>query len=249
MLRRPREWVAAAFVILHFAFAISSSAHPADNSQARFKVEPQRVEFRLTFNLYTLQQFHLLDTNEDGKITRQELDVAETALRDYLREHVLVTINEEDADLGTPSRMERMWPEQSAGGDVMAADYGQRFVDFSFVKTTEQTIEKLWIGFNIFKETGELHMVQAAFEQDGKPEEVSFSRNEPEYLWETDFEEIEKPVAETVVASDVEAVPKSRGIHPAVLVIGLIAIGGTWMLLRKVNKISRGGFRIGPPPE
>ena len=131
----------------------------------------------------------------------------------------------------------------------MAADYGQRFVDFSFLKTTEQTIEKLWVGFNIFKETGELHVVQAAFEQDGKPEEVSFSRNEPEYLWETDFEEVEKPVAETVAASDVEASPKSRGVHPAVLVIGLIAIGGTWMLLRKVNKISRGGFRIGPPPE
>ena len=183
------------FVILHSAFVIPAPAHPADNSQARFKIEPQRIEFRLTFNLYTLQQFHRLDLDGDGRITKRELDAGEPLLTDYLRKHVLVTINDQDTDLGEPRRMNRMWPEQSAGPDVAAADYAQRFVDFTFLKSWQPLVETVWIGFDIFKETGDLHAVQAVFEQEGAPTEVSFSQQEPEYLWDTGF--TEAPEAKT----------------------------------------------------
>ncbi|MBX7207853.1 MAG: hypothetical protein K1X78_06070 [Verrucomicrobiaceae bacterium] len=224
-------------------------AHPADNSQARFKIEPRRVDIRLTFNLYTLQQFYRLDANSDGRVTRKELDSAEQALQAYLRKHVLVTINEEDTDLGQPRRMERMWPDQSAGADVAAPDYGQRFVDFIFVREWSSDIESVWIGFDIFKETGDLHVVAGVFEQDGVSNDVSFSRSEPEYLWDTGFTETkDKKPAATAPPPEAET-PRNRRFHPLALIVGFIAIVGTWLLLGKVRRISRGGFRIGPPPE
>ena len=238
--------LALPFVILNSSFVIPAHGHPADISHLKVKVEPQRIEFRLTFNLYTLQQFHRLDTDSDGKITKQELDAGELPLREYLAKHVLITINGEDSDLGDARQMERMWPADSAGSDVVAPDFPQRFVDFTFVKDVVPVVETVWIGFNIFKETGELHAVQAVFEQEGAPTEVSFSLYEPEYLWDTGFSEPQKATVEAAPARESAAPVEKRGISPLVVVIGLIAIVGTWLLLRKVRRIARGSFYIGP---
>lgn len=234
-----------AFVILHSSFAIPTSAHPADNSQARFKIEPRRVETRLTINLYTLQQFRKLDVNDDGSISKKELDDAEKSLREYLLKHILVTINGDDTDLGEARHMERMWPEQSLGTDVLAADYGQRFVDFVFVRDWKATIESVWIGYDIFKETGDLHAIQAVFEQDGVPTEVSFSKSEPEYEWATDFADApaSKPSA-AQPAPEASASKSGGGAHPVAIALGVVALIATLLLLGKVRRISRGGFRI-----
>jgi hypothetical protein len=234
------------FVILNSSFIVPAHGHPADISHLKVKIEPQRLEFRLTFNLYTLLQFHRLDIDNDGRITKQELDAGELPLRDYLARHVLITINGEDSDLGDAKQMERMWPADSAGSDVVAPDFAQRFVDFTFVKEVAAVVETVWIGFDIFKQTGDLHTVQAVFEQDGKPAEVLFSLYEPEYLWETGFSEaIKSPVAPASVTEPAAAVEK-RGISTLVVVIGILAIAGTWLLLRKVRRIARGSFYIGP---
>lgn len=238
--------LALPLVILHSSFLIPASGHPADISHLKVKVEPQRVEFRLTFNLLTLQQFRLLDTDEDGTITKRELDIAEKPLRDYLSGHVLITINGQDSDLGEARRMERMWPTESAGADVLAADFAQRFVDFTFVKTWQPLVEDVWIGFNIFKETGELHVVEAVFEQDDQPASVSFSQNEQEYLWDTGFSETLKSTTKPAPANEPTAPGETRGISLLVVLVALAAIVGTWMLLRKVGRIARGGFKIGP---
>ena len=249
----PARFSALAFVILHSSFPISSAAHPADNSQARFKIEPRRVETRLTLNLYTLQQFHKLDANDDGTISKKELDDAEQALRAYLVKHVLITIDGDDTDLGEARRMVRMWPEVSTGPDVVAADYGLRFVDFVFVREWKATIDTVWIGYDIFKETGDLHAIQGVFEQDGARTDVAFSKSEPEYEWATDFTDTkqkkDKPAA-TPQSVEPTTVPTRHGPHPLVIIVALVVAIGTWMLLRKVNRISRGAFRIGmPPPE
>ncbi len=50
-LRRILSLCHSSFSIHHSP--IPTAAHPADNSQARFKIEPRRVETRLTLNLYT----------------------------------------------------------------------------------------------------------------------------------------------------------------------------------------------------
>lgn len=251
MMNPTRWWcaLAARFAIVGMAFVGPASAHPADISHLKVKVEPRRLELRLTFNLYTLQQFHPLDKDGDGRISKPELDSAENPLRAYLGEHVLITINGEDATLGEARRMERLWPVESVGGDVAAPDYAQRFVDFSFVHSSPTVIQDVWIGFSIFKETGELHVVQAVFEQGGKPAEVSFSQSEPDYTWETGFPQApETPlVAPPSVTEAVE--PKQHENRPLVIVVGIAALVGTCLLLGKVRRISRGAFRIGPPQE
>ena len=234
------------FAILSMSFATPCSAHPADISHLKVKIEPQRIEFRLTFNLYTLQQFHLLDADRDDILTKTELDAGEKPLRDYITEHVLITINGEDSDLGEAKKMERMWPVESAGAGIQAPDFAQRFVDFIFIKTTQHVVDEVWLGFNIFEETGELHVVQGVFEQDGKPAEVTFDRNEPEYAWATGFPEMPGLKAEPAASTETPNAPQNRGIHPLVLVIGIAAFAATWLLLRKVKRISRGAFNIGP---
>lgn len=251
MMLRARGWPAALlFVIFHSSFVIPVKGHPADNSQARIKVEPQHLEFRLTFNLYSLQQFHRLDIDGDGRITKQELDAAEPVLREYLKKHVLVTINGQDSDLGEARSMARMWPAESAGADIPVPDYGQRFVDFTFEKNVTPLVETVWLGFDIFKETGDLHVVHGAFEQDGKPEEVTFDRSEPEYLWDTGFDASRGAEhAATNAATgdtDPQTAAKSHGLNLWVVAIFAIAATATLLLLRKVKRISRGSFCIGP---
>lgn len=244
--------VMLSLLLLQSSFAVPTTAHPADNSQARFKIEPRRVETRLTINLYTLQQFRRLDVGNDGSISKKELDDAEQALRDYLLKHVLISINGGQTDLGEPRHMTRMWPEQSIGPDVAAADYAQRFVDFIFVREWNATINTVQVRYDIFKEAGDLHTIQGVFEQDGARASVAFSKGEPDYEWVTDFTDTkskERPDKEPLITEPVVAESR-RGPHPLVIVVALIVVIGTWMLLRKVNRISRGGFRIGmPPPE
>ena len=119
-------------------------------------------------------------------------------------------------------------------------------MDFIFIKTTQHVVDEVWLGFNIFEETGELHVVQGVFEQDGKPAEVTFDRNEPEYAWATGFPEMPGLKAEPAASTETPNAPQNRGIHPLVLVIGIAAFAATWLLLRKVKRISRGAFNIGP---
>jgi hypothetical protein len=248
-MKRAPLWRCAfawSFVTLNSPYIIPAHGHPADISHLKVRVEPQRIEFRLTFNLYTLQQFHRLDADNDGKITKRELDAGELPLRDYLTKHVLITINGEDSDLGAAKQMERMWPAGAAGSDVVAPDFAQRFVDFTFVKASQPVVDDVWIGFNIFKETGDQHVVQAVFEQDGTPTEVSFSFYEPEYLWDTGFSEPQKATVEAAPAGESAVPEEKRGISTLVVVIGLLAIVGTWLLLRKVRRIARGSFYVGP---
>ena len=83
-------------------------------------------------------------------------------------------------------------------------------------------------------------------QQDGKPAEVTFDRNEPEYAWATGFPEMPGLKAEPAASTETPNAPQNRGIHPLVLVIGIAAFAGTWLLLRKVKRISRGAFNIGP---
>ncbi len=108
----------------------------------------------------------------------------------------------------------------------------------------EGNIESVWIGYDIFKETGDLHMVQAVFEQDGVPTEVSFSKNEPEYEWARTSPTRHLPNKATGSLHRKRFAKDRRRLHPVVITVGVVALIGTFLLLGKVRRISRGGFRI-----
>ncbi len=61
-------------------------------------------------------------------------------------------------------------------------------MDVTFVQTfADKVLEDFWLGFEIFEQTGPMQTVHGIFEQDGQIEDVSFSVQEPEYLYDTGF--------------------------------------------------------------
>jgi len=65
------------FALLSFSLLQSAQAHLADESSLRVKIEPHRLETRLTFNLFTLTRFVKIDSDGDTKISLAELTAAE----------------------------------------------------------------------------------------------------------------------------------------------------------------------------
>ncbi len=170
---------------LHPLFVI---AHPADTTPLLVRVERHQVEFRFTMNLLNAQRLVVFDRDGDKRLTRNEIDDAIPALRDSLRKHILIAINDEDADLGSLRQHDLLWPNADTA-EISEADFALRSIDLTFVREEESLIEDVWIGFDLFEQLGELHTVPGVFQQDGAFHEVSFSVTEPEYLYDTGYAE------------------------------------------------------------
>lgn len=184
-LRFLAPFVLLSFVIPHFA-----SAHPADQSEMRVRPSPHKLEIRLTFNLLTLTRFTGIDTDGDMKISMAELTAAQPRIGTYLNQHIHVEINRQKALLGSGVRFAPVWPDAAQTPPMAEIDYAARNVDVTFVQTIEgKVLEDLWLGFDIFEQTGPMQTIHGIFEQDGQIEDVTFSVQEPEYLYDTGFAE------------------------------------------------------------
>ncbi len=186
--QRPRHALALAFVFLAFAIAHSALGHPADQSEMRVRPKPHQLEIRLTFNILTLTRFTGIDTDGDGKISMAELTAAQPRIGTYLNQHIHVEINRKKALLGYGMRIEPVWPNPAQTPPMTEPEYAARNVDVTFVQTFEgKVLEDFWLGFEIFEQTGPMQTIHALFEQDGRIEDVSFSVQEPEYLYDTGY--------------------------------------------------------------
>lgn len=166
----------------------SSWAHPSDISYLRLKVERQRVEMRFTFNLVMLTRFvGNLDTNADRHIDKAELNAATPVLLGFLGQKIQVEVNGKEATLGAAKPLECVWP--SAGGmmHVAEADYPVRYVDITFVQPVSPLLADVWLGFDLWEQTGPLGTIEATYEQDELRTQVPFSASEPDYLYDTGF--------------------------------------------------------------
>ena len=182
-LRFLAPFVLLSFVIPHFA-----SAHPADQSEMRVRPSPHKLEIRLTFNLLTLTRFTGIDTDGDMKISMAELTAAQPRIGTYLNQHIHVEINRQKALLGSGVRFAPVWPDAAQTPPMAEIDYAARNVDVTFVQTIEgKVLEDFWLGFEVFEQTGPMQTIHGVFEQDGQIEDVTFSVQEPEYLYDTGF--------------------------------------------------------------
>lgn len=180
----------AAFVILTFGIRHSASGHPADQSEMRVRPKPHHLEIRLTFNILTLTRFTGIDTDGDAKISMAELTAAQPRIGTYLNQHIHVEINRQKAMLGSGVRFEPLWPDAAQTPPMTEIEYAARNVDVTFVQTIEgKVLEDFWLGFEIFEQTGPMQTIHGVFEQDGQIEDVTFSVQEPEYLYDTGFAE------------------------------------------------------------
>ena len=202
-------------------------SHPSDVSHLRVKLDHQRVEFRLTFNLLTLSRMVVIDGDHDQRITPQEIAKAMPVVVAWLKKRVLINVNGADADLGDFQRYECVWPNSDEVA-VTDQEASQRFVDIHFVKAWPKGVQEVWTGFQIFTEVGDQHTVQAIYQQEGQPDlPVDFTQFEPEYLYDTGW-------ASTGAAN---AVARSSNTHgwfaTACWVLGLTGALAGWICWRR----------------
>lgn len=206
-------------------------AHPADIGHLKIDVSAHRVEFRLTFNLLTLQRFAEIDTDQNGAISKAELDAVIPVIEGILREKVLVAVNGDDTDLGSNKPFHCIWPDPSA--DVAIADQAGRYVDLFFVRDSDKPIADVWLGIDFFHGPNDMLTIQALYQQGKSVTEVEFSALEPEFMYDTGIEEARQlaavPLAQNQLAQDVFGNPALR-ISFAVLAFA--AVASTLMKLR-----------------
>lgn len=166
----------------------SAGAHPADESALRVRVAPHQLEFRMTFNIFTLTRFTKVDANGDGKIGISELDAAQPHVAFYLNKHVGLLINKQRVFLGADVEFEYLWPDARSSPPMTEAEYSSRNVDVTFVLPGNDRLpETLWMQFDVFEQTGPTQIIKAAFEQEGFITEVEFHARKPEYQYDTGF--------------------------------------------------------------
>ncbi len=166
----------------------SSWAHPSDISYLRVKAERQRVEMRFTFNLVMLSRFvGSLDTNADRHIDKAELEAITPELLGFLGQKIQVEVNGKKATLGVARQLECVWPVSDGMMRVAEADYPVRYVDIAFTQEVSPVLADLWLGFELWEQTGPLGTIEATYEQDELRTQVPFSAGEPDYLYDTGF--------------------------------------------------------------
>jgi hypothetical protein len=180
---------------LALMLAATAAAHPADISYLRVRTERQKLELRFTFNLLMLTRFVRVDANEDRRIDKAELDAAQPALRTYLAEHIQVRINDQPAVLGDAAPVVCLWPSPDTPHQAMEEEWPQRHVDLVFIQEVKPVLEDIWLGFEIWEQTGPLGTVEATYEQEQTRTQVPFSPNEPDYLYDTGYLAADAPLA------------------------------------------------------
>jgi hypothetical protein len=172
-------WLTTALLLL---------AHNPDTSYARLSISEQRIETRLTYDVFTLLLFVALDDNRDGQLQRGELARHAPEIAAFLRARVglAVSADDEQADLGDFRGF--VWPTE-LGEAIPGSDFhsANGLIHFDFVRTLDQPPEEVAIAFGFFREFTERHTVLAVFACQGDEYETTFSAYEPDFTYVTGF--------------------------------------------------------------
>jgi hypothetical protein len=184
-----KSWIESwlAVMMLIYSCLSSAQAHPSDISYLRVQVQPHQVEMRFTFNLLSLTRFASIDANQDQRIEKAELDAAALVLNEYFNEHIELHLNEKKTALGLAQPFECVWPETDGSSTVSEVDYPVRYVDITFIHEVTPILADLWLGFDLWPQTGPLSSIEATYEQDDLITQVPFSQSEPEFLYDTGY--------------------------------------------------------------
>jgi len=182
---RIRPWLGLCWLLLLLQLW-PAWAHNPDTSYARVKVTGQGLEFRFTYDLFTLLRVAPLDANGDKKISRTELLAQAEAIHQFLQQYIAFEVNAQPTDLGEAA--EPGWP-RGPDEEVSERDYhsADGLVHFFFRKPMAEKPEDFFLGFDFFEQLGERHTVLAAVEQDDASHEILFNRFEPDYLYDTGY--------------------------------------------------------------
>src|SRR5262249_53584105 len=169
--------------------ALALLAHNPDTSYVRIRIDPDKVETRLTYDVFTLLKITPLDDNGDGQLQRSELAAHAPRIAEFLRSKVGLAVSEEDesADLGQFTGF--LWPpdvgEAIAGVDFHSAN---ELIHFDFLRETSEPPVVVAIAFGFFDVFTSRHTVLGVFECQGEKYETTFTNLEDSLEYDTGFE-------------------------------------------------------------
>jgi len=178
---------ALALLLMGWLRPATAQAHNPDTSYLRCIVAEDRVEIRLTYDVFTLEKIADLDADHDQRLTRAELRAGAPAIQQFLREHVLVGIDGQPADLG--EALDPVWPE-GAGDSLASPEWhaATSLITFPFRRHPPTPPREIAFNFTFFPQLGALHTVLGVFEHGSSPpEEVVFTEGEPDYLYDASY--------------------------------------------------------------
>jgi hypothetical protein len=174
---------------LPFALAAALLAHNPDTSYVRVTISEDKVETRLTYDVFTLLKITPLDDNHVNKLQRTELESHSPQVADYLRSKIGLAVSEDDEEANLGEFKGFLWPPD-VGDAISAADYHTQngLIPFDFVRHVDQPPEVVAIAFGFFDAFTDRHTVLGVFACQGEEFETSFTKYAPDFEYSTGFE-------------------------------------------------------------
>jgi len=144
--------------------AIRASAHTTDTSYARVRILDDRLEVRLTCDIFTLTRIVPdLDANQDLTLSREELQRATPAVQQFFITHVGLEVN--GALVKLTGAKEPFWP-LDAPDPIPAAQWhaNEALISFPFDIPLTTPAKDVALLLNVFGILGERRMVLGVFE-------------------------------------------------------------------------------------
>ncbi len=190
-----------AIALIFFALATNALAHTTDTSYARVRIFSDRLEVRLTCDIFTLQRIVPgLDANRDGGLSREELQRATPAIQKFFRERVAIEVDLAATGLGAAK--DPFWPLDAPDPIPAAAWHtNEALVSFGFDQPLAAPLKTVAISFDIFRTFGERHSVLGVFEYRGQTTEVIFTIIDPDFLFDVAFADPNAPATATKTQS------------------------------------------------
>jgi hydrogenase/urease accessory protein HupE len=184
--------------------------HNPDTSYARIEIRREKVETKLTYDVFTLLTIVPLDDNGDRQVSREELTKHLPEIGDFLDQRIDLVVNEHEgvATLGTLEGY--VWPPE-AGDAILEADYHSQngLIHFRFVRPLNEVPQSVAIWFDFFTTFGGRHTVIGAFAVDQAEDEILFTQYEPEFTYETGWQP-PAPAETTAFAPATSPLPPAR---------------------------------------
>lgn len=185
-MRRFRQQSQAAVLgvaAVCFAWTELAPAHPLNTSYFRLTLQPDAIETRFAFDATILERMAPeLDADANGILTRTEMESALPVIQAYLRQHVFLDLDDQEAGWGEAQPF--IWPHPN-GNPIPRLEWQNFLVHFPYRLRIPRQPRHLLITCDVFIELGMLHKIMADLTLgDTVCQPAIFSLPEPDYLFD-----------------------------------------------------------------
>ena len=201
-------------------------AHQPDTSYLTIRIGSSGIDAVFASDVTTLQRlFPELDADHDGAISRDEGEASRPVVESYLREHLLLDVDGQEANLGEPRPLG--WPNPDLS-PIPQAEWHQLLLQYSFHLATPTMPAELLVTCDVFIELGVTHKVICELQINHEVKHpVIFTLEEPDYRFYVKHALAKPPQGDTDPPSRTAANLIRRGLastlRPATLLL-LVAL-------------------------